>query len=188
MKRFGRAAAVCVGVAMALSGAACGDDENAAPGGAAATFNQADVDFATGMIPHHEQAIEMANLVDAQGQSAEVGALAEKIRDSQGSEITTMSGWLVAWGKPVPSPGVDGHADHPGKMSDAEMKKLSDASGKAFDTMFLTMMVEHHEGAIAMARDEIAKGANAEAKELAKQIEQAQTAEIAAMRALLEES
>ena len=72
-------------------------------------FNATDVQFATDMIPHHRQAVDMAALADTHASSAEVKALAAKIRKAQEPEIATMSGWLTAWGEPVPTPGAMHH-------------------------------------------------------------------------------
>ncbi|KRE60107.1 DUF305 domain-containing protein [Nostocoides sp. Soil756] len=152
-----------------------------------ATFNDADVSFATDMISHHRQAVEMAELADTRAKRQEVKALATQIKDAQGPEIKTMSAWLTAWGRPVPADmsGMDMSGSMPGMMSTADMASLSKASGADFDTRFLTMMVAHHEGAIEMARTEISDGADADAVALAGQIEKAQTAEIATMKKLL---
>lgn len=155
-------------------------------------FNDADVTFATDMIPHHRQAVEMAKLADTRAKSPEVKDLAMKIMNAQDPEIQTMSGWLRTWGKPVPSDsqsmgGMDmgGASAMPGMMSSDDMDKLMNASGANFDQMFLTMMIEHHSGAIEMAKTEQTDGKNAETIALAQQIEQAQTDEITTMQALL---
>lgn len=153
-----------------------------------ADFNAADVKFATDMIPHHRQAVEMAKLAEDRAESAEVKSLAEQIEGAQDPEIETMSSWLKAWGEPVPEEmsGMDhGSGSMSGMMSTEDMNKLEEASGKEFDTMFLTMMIEHHEGAIEMAKSEQSQGSNEDAIALAKQIEQAQTEEITTMQGLL---
>ena len=150
-------------------------------------FNDADVTFATDMIPHHRQAVEMADLASTRASSPEVTALAAQIKDAQDPEIETMSGWLASWGQPVPEDmsGMDMSSSMPGMMSMDDMSALEDASGAEFDRMFLTMMIEHHEGAIEMAQTEQADGLNPEAISLAKDIEAAQTVEIANMKDLL---
>ncbi|MFG3214372.1 DUF305 domain-containing protein [Streptomyces tendae] len=151
--------------------------------------NAQDVAFAQGMIPHHRQALEMARLAPDRSASAEVEDLAARIEKAQDPEITTMTGWLTAWGEEVPEPmaGMDhsAHSGMPGMMGDEDMAKLKDASGRAFDTMFLTMMVEHHEGAVEMAATEQAEGRYAPAKALADDIVTAQNAEITEMNKLL---
>ncbi|MBT9254607.1 DUF305 domain-containing protein [Phycicoccus sp. MAQZ13P-2] len=152
-----------------------------------ATFNDADVAFATDMISHHRQAVEMAELAGSRAESQEVKDLAAQIRDAQDPEIETMSGWLNAWGRPIPADmsGMDMSGSMPGMMSTADMAALGEADGTDFDTRFLRMMVAHHEGAIEMARTEISDGADPDAVALAGQIEKAQTAEIAMMKKLL---
>jgi uncharacterized protein (DUF305 family) len=175
-----------------------------------APHNAADVSFAQQMIQHHQQAITMAGMAAEKASSAEVKALADKIEKAQAPEITTMSGWLKMWGEDVPSAGMsDGMSDMPsmssmpgmdhgsmssssssssampGMMSDADMTALGKKSGKAFDTAFLTMMVQHHEGAVEMARTEQSGGSYAPAKKLAGSVITSQTAEIAQMKKML---
>jgi uncharacterized protein (DUF305 family) len=150
------------------------------------------VAFAQGMIPHHRQAVAMADLAPSRAKSAEVKDLAAKIKKAQGPEITTMSGWLKTWGEKVPAgdmPGMEGmdHSGHnmSGMMSDQDMNKLTKLSGAAFDTAFLQMMVDHHQGAVDMARTEQSKGAYGPAETLAKSIVTSQSAEITQMNKML---
>jgi uncharacterized protein (DUF305 family) len=158
----------------------------------AAAFGDADVMFAQMMIPHHRQAVEMAELAETRAAHPEVKRLAAAIKAAQAPEIATMTGWLTGWGRPVPSP-APGHGhgmpemDHemPGMMSEAAMTKLAGARGVDFDRQFLTMMIAHHEGAIAMAREELAAGTNPAAKALAQQIATSQQGEIDQMRKIL---
>jgi len=150
-------------------------------------FNAADVTFATDMISHHRQAIEMAELAKTRAQSQQVKDLAARIEQAQDPEIQTMADWLTAWGKPVPDDmgGMDMSGSMPGMMSTEDMQMLQGMSGAGFDRMFLQMMIEHHQGAIEMARTEQADGTNADAQALAGQIGNAQTAEITTMRSML---
>jgi uncharacterized protein (DUF305 family) len=142
----------------------------------------------------------MARMARTAAGSAGVRDLAQRIEAAQGPEIETMEGWLEEWGDDADSgtdhDGMDGmdHGDGmdgmdasgmPGMMSDGDLEDLDAADGAAFDRMFLTMMIAHHEGAIEMAQTEQADGENAEAKALARQIEAAQTKEIAEMKRLL---
>ena len=154
---------------------------------ATADFNDADVTFATEMIPHHRQAVEMAELAETRAESPEVKDLAIQIMDAQDPEIETMTGWLDSWSKPVPEnmSGMDMSGSMPGMMSQDEMTSLENTSGAEFDQMFLAMMVEHHQSAIKMAESEQSSGRFPEAIALAKQIESAQTDEIATLQALL---
>ncbi|MFE5724475.1 DUF305 domain-containing protein [Streptomyces erythrochromogenes] len=158
----------------------------AAPG----QHNAADAAFAKGMIPHHRQAVEMADLAPSRARSAEVKKLAEDIRKAQDPEIKTLSGWLASWGEQVPAEGAMDHSAHgtSGMMTAEQMDKLKDASGAAFDTAFMELMVEHHEGAVAMAKTEQAQGAFPAAKAMAEAIVTSQSAEIAQMNKLLGKS
>ncbi|MBP0457872.1 DUF305 domain-containing protein [Streptomyces montanisoli] len=155
---------------------------SAAPTGA---HNAQDVAFAQAMIPHHRQAVTMARLAASRAGSSSVKSLAAGIARAQGPEITTMSGWLTAWGRPVPPAAA--HSAHMGQgmMSDADMAALRKETGAAFDTAFLRMMIGHHRGAVAMAHKEHADGAYGPAQHLAASITSSQTAEIARMRTLL---
>lgn len=180
-------------LAMAVLFSACGSEDN---GGVieqgqestTAGHNAADVEFAQMMIPHHQQAIEMAELVPDRAESAEVKELAEQIKDAQAPEIETMTGWLEDWDEPVDGGmhsdmgGMDGMQ---GMMSEEEMTSLAAASGAEFDEMFLTMMRAHHVGAVVMAEKELEAGEFPEAKELAQTIIETQEAEIAEIDRLL---
>jgi uncharacterized protein (DUF305 family) len=184
--------------AFVLALAACGGSTKtstvapavSAVAGKAGAFNDADVAFAQGMIPHHEQAIEMADIAldPTVGAGGKITALAKAIKAAQDPEIKTMKAWLTAWGKDA-SGGMAG-MDHsgagamPGMMSADDMTKLGKAKGPEFDTMWATMMIAHHKGAIEQANTEIKSGSSAEAKALAAAIVKAQAAEIATMTPL----
>ena len=111
-----------------------------------------------------------------------VTELAQQIKDAQAPEITQMSGWLAGWGA-NPHPSGMGHGG--GMMDPADMDALNNANGADATRLFLTGMVEHHQGAITMARQEIANGQNPEAKKLAQNIITGQQAEIEKMNTLL---
>ncbi|MFJ6793906.1 DUF305 domain-containing protein [Streptomyces sp. NPDC091268] len=150
--------------------------------------NAADVAFAQGMIPHHRQAVEMADLAPTRAESAEVKKLADEIKKAQDPEIKTLSGWLASWGEQVPAEGAMDHSMHGasgGMMTAEEMDKLKNSSGKAFDTAFMEMMIKHHEGAVVMAQTEKTDGAFAGAKTMADAIITSQSAEITRMNSLL---
>ncbi|MBW5480574.1 DUF305 domain-containing protein [Streptomyces bambusae] len=211
---FRRTAAVVAAGTAALVLAACGSNDDAsaghsghggtspsaaasAPASAPASqgqHNPADTAFAKGMIPHHRQAVEMADLAPSRAESAEVKTLAAEIKKAQDPEIKTLSGWLTSWGEQVPAEGAMDHSAHgsahgmSGMMSMDEMAKLKGASGKAFDTAFMELMIKHHEGAVAMARTEKAQGAFPEAKTMAEAIITSQSAEIERMNKLLGKS
>lgn len=155
-----------------------------------AAHNQADVTFAQGMVPHHQQAVEMSRMAVDRAQSPEVKKLAEQIQAAQGPEIEKLNGWLKSWGAEASTgmPGMD-HGGHGGSgggmMSPEEMNELGQGSGAEFDQAFLSMMIKHHEGAIEMARTELSAGQYPEAKQMAQQIIDTQQAEIDTMKQLL---
>ena len=163
---------------------------------AGAQFNDADVAFAQMMIPHHREAVEMADLAADRAQSPEVKSLAEQISAAQEPEITQLTGFLEAWGAEVPDDDSMAGMDHggmsgmpsmpamPGAMSPEQMEQLRNAKGAAFDRMFLTMMIEHHQGAVTTAQREVDQGSNPDAKQLARKIVADQTAEISRMQEL----
>jgi uncharacterized protein (DUF305 family) len=189
--------ALLLGLITALALAGCSDDKDDGSDIAASEeFNQADVDFATDMIPHHAQARSMVDLTEGRELSPEVGRLAEQIFTSQGPEIETMVDWLTEWDQPIPATGrdhenahgegdTDLHTDMPGMMSDEEMAELEAAPDEDFERMWLEMMIEHHEGAIEMAKTERSDGEYPPATELATTIETTQQDEIDLMERLL---
>ena len=148
-------------------------------------YNAADSMFAMMMIPHHEQAIEMSDIILAKnGVDQRVLDLAQQIKDAQGPEIELMESWLDDWGMPS-SGGMNGMDHGDGMMSDADMDALEAADGSAAARLYLEQMIEHHEGAIEMAQDELDDGANRDVLALAQRIITSQTAEIATMEDLL---
>ena len=152
--------------------------------------NADDIAFAQGMVPHHQQAIDMAKLVPSRSQNSKVLELAKEIEAAQDPEIKKMNEWLKDWGAPTATsmPGMDhgsGHGSMPGMMTAEDMKMLEQAKGAEFDKMWLEMMIKHHEGAVAMAKTELEKGSNADAKKLAQEIIDAQQKEITEMQDLL---
>jgi uncharacterized protein (DUF305 family) len=148
-------------------------------------FSPGDVMFAQMMIPHHEQAIEMSELILAKdGVDAAVVDLAEEIKAAQGPEIEQMESWLDDWGMPGME-GDMGNMGMDGMLTDAEMDELEDADGEAGTELFLEGMIEHHEGAIAMAEQHQKNGENQEALELSRSIIRSQSAEIEVMQELL---
>lgn len=181
--------ALTAALAVAALAAGCGGGDSGAStpaataGGApsSAAFNDADVTFAQGMIPHHEQAIEMADIaLDPKvGASTEVKALASRIKAAQDPEIATMKAWLDGWGKPT----VGAHemaAEH-GMMSADEMTAFAAKTGPAFDTAFYESMIRHHQGAVTMATTVQQAGSSPDVKSLAGQVISAQKAEIEEM-------
>ena len=148
------------------------------------TGEQADVEFAQMMIPHHEQAVEMADLaLQNDSASADVKALATQIKSAQDPEIQKMKGWLGKWGASESS-GPMGHGSG-GMQDDQDMNTLKAASGADFDRMWLTMMIAHHQGAVTMAQDVLATTSNADVKDLANAVVEGQKNEIATMQGLI---
>ena len=154
-----------------------------------AGFNADDVAFATNMIPHHQQAVEMSALVPDRSTNPEVIQLAEQISAAQGPEIEAMKVFLVQWKEnPDSNTGhtVHGNMAMAGMVDEAAMAKLASLNGAEFDTLWLESMIGHHQGAIEMAKAEIANGENVDAIGLAKTIVGTQQAEIDQMNRMLE--
>jgi len=155
-------------------------------------FNDADVTFVQGMIPHHQGALAMAQLADGRATDPRAVDLADRIEAAQAPEIETMTGWLEEWGEPLPEEDMGGMDHGSGGMdmegmSEEDMTALDSSSGAEFDRMFLEMMIPHHQGAVDMAETEIADGSNPDAVDMAREIVESQTAEIEEMQTLLTE-
>jgi uncharacterized protein (DUF305 family) len=199
-------ALAATGLALALTLAACGTGDHSSmttSGGSAAspqagTGSEADIAFAQLMIPHHQQAVEMADLALANTSSDQVKALAAQIKAAQDPEITQMRGWLSGWGAPQQMDGAtasDGSMDHSGMdmggmssdgmMSAEDMANLAAARGDDFDRMWLAMMIAHHQGALTMATQVLTTTSDAEVKQLAQAVVTGQTDEITTMQKLL---
>jgi uncharacterized protein (DUF305 family) len=161
----------------------------------AGAHNKADMMFAEMMIPHHEQAIEMSDIIlEKQGIDPRVVELAKQISAAQGPEIEQMQGWLDQWGMSE----MPGHGDMPGHggmngsmpgmegmMSAAQMEALENAQGVEAGKLFLTGMIKHHQGALTMAQDEVSNGQFPQAVELATSILDSQQKEIDTMNQIL---
>lgn len=206
MKKYVVAAVVVVGIA--LGAAACSSDSGGGHSGmdsmtsttapkssttasipADASFNAADVEFAQSMIPHHAQAVQMADMALSQTSSAQIKELATRIKAAQDPEIQTMTTWLKQWGQTVPDTSMSmdagmGGMSMDGMMTDGDMTKLGNSAGAQFDQMFLSMMVIHHQGAVKMAKAELADGKYGPAKALAQNVVTSQQAEITEMQQL----
>jgi uncharacterized protein (DUF305 family) len=179
--------------------AACGSDDSSDSADTATeaavtsmvgvVLNDADIEFAQGMIAHHEQAVEMAEIaLDPNiGASAAVVDLATRIQAAQEPEIDQMTAWLTAAGEPVAMDLSDGHdmSDMDGMMSADDMDALAAATGADFDRTWTGMMIEHHQGAISQSETVKADGSNPDVLALADQIIAVQQAEIAEMQQLL---
>lgn len=158
--------------ALVLTG--CGADTPAAP-----THNDADVAFARQMVPHHRGAIDMARLAAGRTQNPELLDLAGRVERAQEPELRALTDWLREWGAgPSPSPE---HGTHGG----SESSELDALDGDRFDRKFLELMIVHHQGAVEMARAELAEGLHQPAKDLARRIADGQEAEILEMQGML---
>ena len=181
-------------VLTALVAAACGggDDPTLTPpsdeAASSASANDADIEFVQGMIPHHQQATAMAELVQDRTERDELRQFAAKIINDQTAEIDQMRNILAAAGADEDGMGgMDMGADDGGMMDDSEMAELEGLSGDEFDIAFLDAMTRHHDGAIEMAQQVLENGENAEVADLANRIIEAQQAEIEQMAAWREE-
>ncbi|MGX6509103.1 DUF305 domain-containing protein [Rhodococcus sp. SJ-2] len=159
----------------------------------AAAHNDADVMFAQMMLPHHAQAIEMSDMMLVKEDiPTEVTVLAEQIKAAQGPEIEQLESWLEQWGEPTlmpqedhDMPGMDDNmSGMEGMMSEQDMQALADAQGTDAAQLFLTQMIAHHEGAVAMAQTEIDDGQFPDAVSMARAIVETQQQEIDTMRQL----
>ncbi|GAA4697225.1 DUF305 domain-containing protein [Pseudonocardia yuanmonensis] len=199
--------AACSGSSGTVTGASATPGATATTSATAAAHNAADVAFVRGMIPHHAQAVQMSEMAAQQASDEQVKQLATRIQQAQGPEIEQMRGLLAAWGEPdtgaAGTSGSMGGMDHgnmghggsatsmpmaqgmSGMMTEQQMQQMQQASGTQFDRMFLEMMTEHHNGAVQMARTELAQGQNPEAEALAQKIIDDQQAEITEMQQLL---
>ena len=192
-----RLVAPVVALAFVVTLAACGTDDSSSTGttaaetsSGAAALNAADIEFAQGMIAHHEQAIEMAEIaLDPNvGASPEIVDLATRIKRAQDPEVELMTGWLTAAGEPVAMDAMEGHdmSSMDGMMTAEQMDAMAAMTGTDFDQTWLQMMIEHHQGAISQSQTVTANGSNADVLALAGAIIAAQQAEVIEMQALLQ--
>ena len=144
----------------------------------------ADITFAQMMIPHHQQAVQMSEMImGTPDVPADVTRLAAQIKNAQSPEITQMTGWLTGWGEST-TMAMD-HDMGDGMMSQTEMDALDQATGTEATRLYLTGMTKHHQGAITMAKAELTDGQNADARKLAQHIIDTQQAEITTMQGIL---
>lgn len=199
MKKFRLIALTTAPLALALTLTGCADSGNdtSMPGmhhgdtspsptvEAQGDFNAADSMFATMMIPHHQQAVEMSDMVATKsGVDQRVLDLAQQIKDAQAPEIELLQSWLDAWGM-VDSGDVGAMHHGGGMMSEEDMAALDTATGADAARLFLEQMILHHEGAVEMAQAELEDGVSPDALELAQTIVDTQTMEISTMQDLL---
>lgn len=184
------------GLALALAAASPGLAAAQAQTTAAQSppHTDADVRFIQGMLAHHAQALEMTALVPGRGARRDVGMMAERIDVSQRSEIARMQRWLQVRGLAADSAsahhGAGGHAGMPampGMATPQEMSRLAQASGAAFDALFLELMIRHHEGALVMVEALFGSqggGQGSEIYSIASEVDADQRMEIDRMRAM----
>jgi len=175
-------------LASAITLSACSSTANSGPTGSSSStssaFNKADVSFASDMTAHHQQAVEMSQLIlDKSNIDSRVITLANEITAAQGPEIKQMKSWLSDWGQKSES--MSGMDMSGTLMSDSDMADLKTATALTASKLFLTQMTTHHTSAISMATTEVAAGKNADAITLAKKIISTQTTEITTMGAIL---
>lgn len=147
------------------------------------TPNSADVRYVRMMIQHHAQALVLTRLVPSRSGSAAVKRLAERITAAQQPEIGAMKGWLSRHGRTEQADGHD-HGAMPGMATAAQLEQLRAAKGKAFDQLFLKLMITHHQGAVSMATEVLSEGNNVQVEEMADDVVAQQTTEISRMRSL----
>ncbi|PND56873.1 DUF305 domain-containing protein [Mycobacterium sp. ENV421] len=189
-----RIVAVAAALATAVVVSSCSNTEgmseratSTAPASqAVAAHNADDVMFAQMMIPHHQQAVDLAAIAAVHTTNQAVRTLAGKISDEQQPEIDAMKALLVQWDV---DPTMGDHSGHgaamQGMVDDATMTKLKSLNGPQFDTLWLQAMIGHHQGAIEMAKAEIANGQSADLTAMAKSMVTAQQAEIDQMKQML---
>ena len=160
--------------------------------------SHADVEFMQGMIMHHAQAVEMTALIASHTENSDLRSLGARIRSSQSDEIKFMKRWLAARGESVSMatsamPGMDMSRESmplmPGMLTQAQMEALRNAKGPDFDHLFLTGMIQHHNGALTMVKDlfdTAGAGQDAELFNFATDADNAQRAEIRIMQGLLD--
>lgn len=183
--------ALTLSAVLLLSGCATGTDDGSMPGmdhgsSPSTGIDDADVMFASMMIVHHEQAIEMSDIVlAASGIDPAVTELAQRIKAAQGPEIEQLEVWLDEWGVSSDDRDASGMDHGDGMMSAGDLTALRNADGSEASRLFLEQMIMHHEGAVEMAQTQVDEGSDPEAVELAQTIIDAQTDEIQEMKDLL---
>ena len=194
MKRFALALGVVVlstatFTACSSSSTTSKDSTPTSSSDASTSFNDDDVMFAQMMIPHHEQAIELSDIAldPSIGASSSIIQLAQQIKGAQDPEITLMKNLLAAWGKPS---AMDDSMDHSSMMTGMltldELEQIENLQGASFDKSWAQAMIKHHEGAVTMAQDVLAKGSHTQIRNLAQEIIASQTAEIQALQKLIQ--
>jgi uncharacterized protein (DUF305 family) len=164
--------------------------------------SKADVDFMQGMIMHHNQAVQMTEMLKTRTKDPAVMELGKKIDVSQSDEMRWMKQWLLDRGFPISADSMAGMdmkdmkgmdmsmPAMPGMLTAAQMETLREASGTEFDHLFLTGMIQHHSGALQMVKDLFANpgaGQDPQLFDFASDVDNTQQAEIDIMRHMLKE-
>ena len=147
-------------------------------------YSDADVEFVTAMVPHHAQALEMAELAPDRDADDRVRAMAERIAAGQGPEIAVLQAWLADHGLPKADADADHGHDMQGMVTGEQMTQLLAADGEQFDRLFLTRMIAHHEGALEMA-NRLGQGTHPLVMDMAKDVSATQSVEITRMQEVL---
>lgn len=160
-------------------------------------YTQADVDFMTGMIHHHAQALVMSRMAPSHGAGPALRIMADRIVNAQNDEIALMQRWLRDRGEPVPDPESAGHGDHdahgahammPGMLTSEQLGALDAARGEEFERLFLQFMIQHHQGAVTMVNELVGVAGAAREESvfrLASDIGADQSSEITRMQTML---
>src|SRR6202162_34248 len=184
-----RIAAVSLAVAVVLSG--CWRASVSGPTGRRSAnpfagpphpiHNAADVTFAQHMIPHHQQAVDMAAMVPSRSTTPNMRVIAIHISTDQQAEISLLEGFLKQWGAPVNG----GTMVMDGMVDQATMNELRSLTGPSFDRLWMDSMIGHHRGAVTMATEELAHGESPDALRMARIIVNVQQREISYLTDLL---
>jgi len=161
-------------------------------------YTAADIEFMSGMISHHAQAIVMSRWAPTHGASPALLILTERVINAQQDEIAAMQRWLRDRQQPVPEArptgmrmmmnGVEHDMLMPGMLTEAQMKQLDQARGEEFDRLFLTFMIQHHRGAVSMVKelfDSYGAGLDETVFKFASDVNVDQSTEIARMEKML---
>jgi uncharacterized protein (DUF305 family) len=180
-----RIAALVAAVVTTAVMSACGESSPVVSDAQSTKHNAADLTFVQKMIPHHQQALEMAAMVPSRTTNPELLIMAKHIELDQQAQIDTLQALLQQWGARL----APDHMGHDGAMEGmvdaATMDKLPTLKGAEFDDLWLRSMIRHHEGAVAMAKPEVAQGENPATVKMAKIIIEWQQFEIGQMNAML---
>lgn len=175
-------AAMKPSASMPMSSASGGMEDSSMMSSKDASKAPYDLQFLDTMAMHHQSAVDMAKLVDDRAEQPELKAMAKKMISDQQGEISQMKAWRDQWyaGKSaamnMKMPGMMG------SMKGMSMAKLAASKGKEFDSMFLSMMIKHHAGAVKMAKSAETKAQHSEIKDMSKKMVSAQEDEIAQMK------